>query len=137
MPKPKQLIDPDPDPEQSTEEKLYAISKRLKEISSSLDGIYELGFIWMQSSILKSLSHIFKSPVQLKAYLLSDGTRSTRDIGKMINVSHQTIKNWWDTWNTDFKIVEQEAKSGSYKKIYSLGDLVAIFGTQQEEKSDE
>ena len=132
---PKPIPTPDSDP--SIEEKLDEISLELKAITSSLDGIYELGYIWLQPNISSSLSHIFKSPVQLKAYLLSDGTRSTRDIGKMINVSHQTIKNWWDNWAIELKIVEQDIKGGSYKKLFSLSDLVTIFGIQQKENIDE
>ncbi len=116
---------------------LEIISKSLQGIDCSLQNIYELGFIWSQPIVLSYLSHIFKSTAQLKAYLLSDGVLSTREIGKIINSSHQTIKNWWDKWSSEFDIVERDRESGSYRKRYSLADLVAIFGNEQEKENED
>jgi len=123
-----QKTDTNSEYDQNINVKLGEISKSLNAISSSLESLSELGYIWLQPVLLATLSNIFKSPAQIKAYLLSDGTRSTRDIGKYLNVSHQTIKNWWDYWNAEYKIVEQDSKSGSFRKLYSLSDLVAVFG---------
>jgi len=102
-----------------------------------LQSIFGLGLIWTQPNILASLPHIFKSSAQLKAYLLSDGKLSTRDIGKIVNVSNVTIKRWWDKWSKDFDIVERDEKNDSYKKRYSLADLVAVFGIQQQKENDD
>jgi hypothetical protein len=127
-------------PENATNQnvdKLEKISASLEAIASSLQSIFELGFIWTQPNILSSLPHIFNSSTQLKVYLLSDGTLSTRDIGKIVNLSHTTIKRWWDKWSSEFDIVERDEKSGSYKKRYSLADLVAVFGDQQQKENDD
>jgi len=120
----------------SVEDKLSEISDTLVAISSSLEGINELGFMWMQPRIISALSKIFPSPKQLKAYLLSDGSRSTREIGKTIGVSNVTIKNWWDKWDKDFQIVVQDSIGGSFRKLYSIGDLFIIFGNEETELKD-
>ncbi len=127
------------DVEFSVENKLTEISEYLSVISSRLEGLNELGIILLQPRIISTLSCIFPSSKHLKAYLLSDGFRSTRDIGKIIKVSHQTIKNWWDKWNNEFQIVTQDKKSGSFRKKYSIGELFLIFGeelTEIEGKDD-
>ena len=134
------LVNDTAKPENDTNQnvdKLEKISASLEAIASSLQSIFGLGFIRTQPNILSSLPHIFKSSAQLKAYLLSDGTLSTRDIGKIVNSSHTTIGNWWEKRSSEFDIVERDKKSGSYKKRYSLADLVAVFGIQQQKENDD
>lgn len=133
---PSSTAKPENDTNQNVD-KLEKISASLEAIASSLKSIFKLGFIWTQPNILSSLPHIFKSSAQLKAYLLSDGTLSIRDIGKIVNFSHTTIKRWLDKWSSEFDIVERDEKSGSYKKRYSLADLVAVFGVQQQKENDD
>jgi len=131
-------INTDPQINQNIEEKLEKISSSLNAISKSLENINELGYIWSQSTILEFLPHVFKSPIQLKAYMLSDGNRSTRDISRFLKkVSHQTINNWWDTWSTKFGIVEQNKVNGPFRKLYSLSDLFMVFGNHNKDINDE
>jgi hypothetical protein len=120
----------------SVEDKLSKISDTLSAISSSLEGLNELGIILLQPRIISTLSSIFPSPKHLRAYLLSDGLRSSRDIGKIIKVSHTTIKNWWNKWNNEFQIVTQDAKTGTFGKKYSIGDLLIIFGVENTEPKE-
>jgi Trp operon repressor len=52
-------------------------------------------------------------------YELSDGERSTRDIAKLVGVSHVTITNYWDKWSK-LGIVDAAPKEGRYMRICSL-----------------
>ena len=76
---------------------------------------------------------IFKDQKQLLAYTLTDGIKSSRDIGKYLQVSHQTIINWWNEW-IDTGIVEKIGSQGQIKSKYSIIELVTLFGSNKEVK---
>jgi hypothetical protein len=70
------------------------------------------------------LSRYFRSGKQLRAYELTDGNNSTRQIGKVIGVDQKTVSTWWRTWEKEHKIVHKAGKRGQFKRLYSLADLV-------------
>ena len=56
-------------------------------------------------------------------YEFSNGERSTRDIAKLVNVSHGTISNYWKKW-VKLGIVEPSLKfQGRFQKICSLEEV--------------
>ena len=113
---------PNPDPD------LHTIALLLGKISASLESIAELQYVSVIPLLLSKLSDIFETPSELRMYMLSDGQRSSREIADLLNVSHTTITNCWARWDESFNIVKQDTKKGSYRRLYSLLDLVSIFG---------
>ena len=60
-------------------------------------------------------------------YELSDGSRSTREIARMIsrggrNITHVTVANMWRKWSI-LNLVMPAQRRGRYKKLISLGSL--------------
>ena len=55
------------------------------------------------------------------AYQLSDGERSSREIAKVVSVSHMAIQQWWSKW-FELDLIEQAEKHGRgrYKRLISL-----------------
>lgn len=72
------------------------------------------------------LIRVFKNEKQLRAYELSDGKRSTREIGSLVGVDQKTISTWWRTWEEKFGIVEKVGKQGQFRKKFSFLDLMLI-----------
>lgn len=70
------------------------------------------------------LSQNFKTDVEMLVYELSDGTRSTRDIARLIGIgSHATVAVYWKKWN-ELGIVEPSPIfRGRYKRICSLEEV--------------
>ena len=85
--------------------------------------------VLVQPILETALSHIFTTPQQWRAYELSDGFRSTREIGSLIGVDQKTVSSWWQKWATNHKIVEKVGKQGRCRKRYSWTDLVALYGS--------
>jgi hypothetical protein len=76
-----------------------------------------------------SLGHVFShDPKQLRAYELTDGNNSTRDIGSLVGVDQKTISTWWRKWEADYQIVEKFGRRGQFRKRYSLLELMVRHG---------
>ena len=67
-----------------------------------------------------------------KIYELSDGTRSTRDIQKIVGISPPTITAYWKQWALSGIVVPAERK-GRYKAAFDLKEygLSAFDGIEQ------
>ncbi len=103
----------------------------LVEISRRVEGLLRV----MIEPILKtSLSTIFTASKQIRAYELSDGVKSTREIGMMVGVDQKTISNWWRDWEKNYGIVEKHGKRGQFRKRYSFADLVAMYAVSTPEE---
>jgi hypothetical protein len=76
-----------------------------------------------------SLGHIFSNDLkQLRAYELTDGNNSTRDIGALVGVDQKTISTWWRKWAAGYHIVEKFGRRGQFRKRYSLLELMVRHG---------
>lgn len=82
--------------------------------------------ILVQPILSNSLEGIFKTPRQLYAYELSNGERSTREIGKLVKLDQKGISNWWREWEK-LGLVEKVGKKGQFKARYSLLELLLVF----------
>jgi hypothetical protein len=82
--------------------------------------------ILVQPILSNSLEGIFKTPRQLYAYELSNGERSTREIGKLVKLDQKGISNWWREWEKA-GLVEKIGKKGQFKALYSLLELLLVF----------
>ncbi len=67
---------------------------------------------------------LFSNEKEIRVYYHSDGDKSSREIGKLVNVSHATIQNLWKKW-VDAGLVEPTEKygGGRCKRLFSLDDL--------------
>lgn len=78
-----------------------------------------------------------------RIYELSDGERSTRDIAKLSDVSHQTVANYWEKWSKLGIVDTTETKEGRYKRICSLEQVgleiakVEVTEIKDQEKEDD
>ena len=103
-------------------ESLQAVEKSLRRLDPLIrTQAYATALIWLPG--------IFKDGKQLLAYELSDGSRSTRDIGRHIGVDQKTISTWWRTWHREFKIVDKAGKRGQFRARFSLAELIALHGS--------
>jgi hypothetical protein len=82
--------------------------------------------ILVQPILSNSLEGIFKTPRQLYAYELSNGERSTREIGKLVKLDQKGISNWWREWEK-VGLVEKVGKKGQFKARYSLLELLLVY----------
>lgn len=73
-----------------------------------------------------SLQEIFKSPKDLFAYELSNGDRSTREIGNLVNLDQKGISNRWREWEKE-GLVEKAGKKGQFKARYTLLELLVVY----------
>ncbi|MGD8456019.1 MAG: hypothetical protein PVF83_06525 [Anaerolineales bacterium] len=91
---------------------------------NSLEGLLLL--IVLQNKGVK-FNEIFKSDSQKKAFNLSDGELSSREIAKEVDTSHTTITNWWNEWEEKYGIVEKN-DSGKYQQTITLENLILLKG---------
>ena len=115
-------------PQEDTNNDLLKLVEEVAILKDRCDQLEELLRILAEPILETSLSEIFPTSKHLRAYELSNGERSTRDIGALIGVDQKTISTWWRNWETDQKIVEKFGKRGQFKKRYSLLDLMIRHG---------
>jgi hypothetical protein len=65
------------------------------------------------------LTSIFPNPRDRRIYELTNGSRSTREIGKIIGLDQKGISKLWNKWS-DLCIVESTGKLKPYKAKYTL-----------------
>lgn len=90
--------------------------------------------ILAQPVLSSSLQDVFKTPKQLYIYELSNGKRSTRDIGKLVKLDQKGISNSWREWEK-VGLVEKIGKKGQFKARYSLLELLLVYLPMQKQKS--
>ncbi|MEP7358606.1 MAG: hypothetical protein ABI847_15260 [Anaerolineales bacterium] len=111
---------------------LARLSDELVRLAEANQRIEDLVTLMAQPMLLPALHALFKDAKQLRAYQLSDGRRSTREIGKSVGVDQKTISRWWRAWK-DYKIMEKAGKRGQFRARYSLGALVAMQPAMSDE----
>jgi hypothetical protein len=111
---------------------LERIAEEVERLAEANQRVEDLLTLMAQPMLMTALSAIFKDAKQLRAYQLSDGRRSTRNIGKSVGVDQKTISRWWRTWK-DYKIMEKAGKRGQFRARYSLGALVAMQAAKADE----
>ena len=124
MPKPSS---PSPhDIDRAVAQELAQLSEQVATLLASNHRIESLLRILAQPILQSTLHRIFKDGKQLLAYELSDGNRSTREIGKLVGIDQKTVSRWWRAWEKDFGIIEKAGKRGQFRGRYSLAELVAL-----------
>ena len=105
---------------------LARVSQELEGVRASNQRIEELLRVLAQPGLLTSLPEIFKDGKQLQAYQLSDGKRSTREIGRIVGVDQKTISRWWRAWKKEHRIIEKAGKRGQFRARFSLSEIIAL-----------
>ena len=77
---------------------LIDLVNRLESIEELIRENNLLIRILAQPVLLSTLQGVFHSSNQLRAYELSNGERSTREIGKLIKRDQKGVSNWWREW---------------------------------------
>lgn len=86
---------------------------------------------WLRFLSIQTLTPLIKENIttleQKKIFELSDGEKSTRDISKLlknegIEVSHQTIANYWKKWAAVGLVVPSKKFNGRFEKIIGLNE---------------
>ncbi|MHA1757652.1 MAG: hypothetical protein ACTSVV_12835 [Promethearchaeota archaeon] len=92
----------------------------LTNILNKMDEVLQ----WLKIQNINTLKEIIETlnDKEKLVYNLSD-ERSSRDIEKIINVSHSTITLWWKKWYKLGIMKESKKYKGRYIHFYSLDDL--------------
>lgn len=106
-------------------DRLGEIEKQLAQILDTHSQSEEWLRISIQPLLEQALNGIFTNHKQIRAYELSDGEKSSREIAQLIGVGQKTISRWWQSWEKE-AIVVQNGKRGQYQKKYSLFELITI-----------
>ena len=123
-PKPRQAaVDPD---NEILAEELREISRQLAAMAASNERIETLLRIIADPILQAGLARYFKNSAQMRAYELSDGMLSTRQIGKMVGVDQKTISTWWRNWEANHGIVERAGKRGQCRRRFSFLELLSL-----------
>lgn len=70
-----------------------------------------------------ALTELLKTNAEKLVYEYSDG-RTSRDIAKIVGVSHATVTNYWKKWARYGIVKEVGARGGTrYQRIFSLSDF--------------
>ena len=115
----------DPDNELLAQE-LNEVSRQLAALTASNERIETLLRIIADPLLQSALTRYFKNSAQMRAYELSDGLRSTRQIGKMVGVDQKTISTWWRHWEANHGIVEKVGKRGQCRRRFSFLELLSL-----------
>jgi predicted transcriptional regulator len=115
-------------------ERLSLLENKLEILDSQNSELQNLLRILAHPILSSSLQGIFKTSKQLYAYELSNGERSTRDIGRLVNSDQKSISNWWREWETK-GLVEKVGKKGQFKARYSLLELLVVYSPGNDKKS--
>lgn len=105
-----------------------ALLEAFRALERAVDQLEPLIRIQAYSIAILWLRGVFKDGKQLLAYELSNGRRSTREIGRRIGVDQKTVSTWWRTWQRQFKIVEKAGSRGQFRARFSLAELLALHG---------
>ncbi len=117
-----------------TDQNMQSLINELRELNRIHNELLKMISIIIEPEVKKRLNHIFSSPKELRAYRLTDGERTTREIGEMVDVSHTTIANWWKVWEEDYKIAKSRGTRSPYEALYSLPELVMLHGDIESEE---
>ncbi len=115
-------------------DKLSLIENKLSILEAQNSEVQVLLRILAQPLLASSLQEIFKSPKQLYAYELSNGERSTRDIGKLVRLDQKGISIWWREWEKE-GLAEKVGKKGQFKARYTLLELLVVYLPTRKQKS--
>lgn len=106
--------------------RLAVLEENFESIKSQNNEILSLLRVLAQPVLFDALQEIFKTPKQLYIYELSDGERSTRDIGKLVRLDQKGISNSWREWEKA-GLVEKVGKKGQFKACYTLLELLVVY----------
>lgn len=67
---------------------------------------------------------LFTDKKHVLVYYYTDGNNSSRQIGKMANVSHATVQNLWKLWiGAGIAEPSEKYKGGQCKRLFELNEL--------------
>ena len=115
-------------------ERLSLVENKLEILDSHNSELQNLLRILAHPILSDSLQGIFKNSKQLYAYELSNGERSTRDIGRLVKSDQKSISNWWREWESK-GLVEKVGKKGQFKARYSLLELIVVYSPSNDKKA--
>lgn len=98
-----------------------------KEITPDVTQTLREILMWIRfenfPKLRKILLDALTTDKEKRAYELTDGEKSRRDIARKIGVSNSTIQSWWDKWY-NLGILEPSGKrKGRPRKIVALEDM--------------
>ncbi|MFN8385382.1 MAG: hypothetical protein U0X92_03060 [Anaerolineales bacterium] len=114
--------------------KLEEIERKLNVLEKQNLDSQMLLRVLAEPILSSSLQEIFKSPKDLYAYELSNGERSTREIGNLVKLDQKGISNRWRDWEKD-SLVVKAGKKGQFKARYTLLELLLVYLPTRKPKS--
>ncbi len=98
------------------------VTRQLEILNKTCSRIVSLLELSMNEELQRVLSGIFSNERNKKIYSLSNGTLSSRDIGKIVQADQKVISNLWKKWE-GMDIVESTGKQKPYKAKYTFEEL--------------
>ncbi|MHB8086704.1 MAG: hypothetical protein ACYDH2_00495 [Anaerolineaceae bacterium] len=104
------------------EEAIGEISDVVNEMKVSMDTLEKYFELLLENRINQKLKRIFINDKEVLIYQLSNGKRSTRLIGEIMELSHNSVSILWKKWfEQGLMIIPVNGKS--YKAKYKIIDL--------------
>lgn len=115
-------------------DRLAVIEDKLNTLISQNGELLAFLRVLAEPILYDALQEVFRTPKQLYIYELSNGARSTREIGKLVKLDQKGISNLWREWEKE-GIVEKVGKKGQHKARYSLLELLLVYVPTKRQKS--
>jgi hypothetical protein len=109
---------------QEGEEILSEELQTLKNVESKLKELLKwTKFAGMQQLRNILLQAIGDDAIAALVFELSDGTRGTREVGKLAGIGNATVARYWRKWSKIGIVELSNAYQGRYQRICSLGEV--------------
>lgn len=97
----------------------------LREIAENTRAIAQLLALSVGREVRDKLGAVLDTDSKRAAYVASDGQRSAREVGRLADSTHPTIRRWWNEW-TELGLAEEDS-SGRVRAVLDLR-LFALSG---------
>ena len=96
----------------------------LEQIERNTRLIAQLLAVTAGRDLMINLRAVLDTAEKEKAYALSDGERSAREVAKQAGTTHSTVGRWWREWREKGLVVERDGgRAESLIDIDMLGPL--------------
>lgn len=103
-----------------------------KDVKELLQELLEIYTFVNYDNIYNRIANELDDNTKKMVYELSDGERTTREIGARANISHGTVAAYWKRWALKGMVISA-ARSGRYKARFKLKDFgLSVVGEDEE-----
>ncbi len=101
----------------------------LVEIATNTRRMCQLLSLSLPKSFTSRLARTFDTDTKRAVYMLSDGSRSAREVARLAETSHPTVGRWWVDWES--RGLMEDAGNGRMCGIFDL-ELLSLVDRLEE-----